>query len=510
MSEYILGVDIGTGSTKAVALNNTGKVIFTTHASYPTLQPQPGYSEQSPELIWQAFVQCINQSVASLGTPRVIALSSAMHSLVPLDASHTPLGNLILWSDNRSSAIADRIHKSAAGEMLYEQTGTPIHAMSPLCKIVWLREQAPEIYNSARKFISVKEYIWFKLFGVFEIDHSIASATGLFDIEKLTWNSNALELCGLDTQRLSTPVSTGFARSIESKPVADQLQIPATTRFVIGASDGCLANLGSFAMRKGIAALTIGTSGAIRVTTDKPVYHFGAMTFNYRLDEQTFIAGGPINNGGVVLKWYAENFLGHALTTGDDYNSLLQSLTDIQPGSDGLTFLPYVLGERAPIWNSEACGVFFGARVQHKQAHFTRAVLEGISLALYHVGRSLERDSAITQINVSGGFVRSLEWVQLLTDIFGKPVCLVQAEDASATGAAYLAMRALGIITHLHEIEPTGSQMFYPNPEHHRIYAQEVFPRYKRLYEALQPEMELLSQRQPAFPAKPAPLTPDI
>lgn len=495
MSEHILGVDIGTGSTKAVALNDAGKVIYTTHASYPTLQPQPGYSEQAPELIWQAFIKCINQSVADLGQPRAIALSSAMHSLLALDAQDTPLSNLILWSDNRSAAIADRIQKSPAGKTLYEQTGTPIHAMSPLCKILWLREHAPEIFNKTRKFISIKEYIWFKLFGVYEIDHSIASATGLFDIEKLVWNDNALALCGLDIQQLSTPVSTGFTRGIESKTIATQLQVSPGTRFVAGASDGCLANLGSFALRKGIAALTIGTSGAIRVTTDKPVFHFEAMTFNYRLDEETFISGGPINNGGVVLKWYAQNFLGIALDSGDDYDKLLQTVAGVPPGSDGVTFLPYLLGERAPVWNSEACGVFFGARMQHRQGHFTRAVLEGISMALYHVSRSLERDSTIAQINVSGGFVRSLEWVQLLTDIFGKPVCLVQAGDASAVGAGYLAMRALGMIQRLDEIETTEARMFYPDAENHKIYAQDVFPRYKRLYEALQPEMELLSKR---------------
>lgn len=495
MSEHILGIDIGTGSTKAVALDDTGKVIYTTHASYPTLQPQPGYSEQAPELIWQAFVKCVNQSVTDLGQPRAIALSSAMHSLLPLDAQDMPLTDLILWSDNRAAAIADRIRKSASGEMLYEQTGTPIHAMSPVCKIVWLREQAPEVFNKTRKFISIKEYIWLKLFGVYEIDHSIASATGLFDIEKLVWNGNALTLAGLDIQQLSTPVSTGFVRVLESKTVATQLQVSPGTRFVIGASDGCLANLGSFALRKGIAALTIGTSGAIRVTTDKPVFHFEAMTFNYRLDEETFISGGPINNGGVVLKWYAQNFLGLALDSGDDYDKLLQAVEAIPPGSDGVTFLPYLLGERAPIWNSEACGVFFGARTQHRQGHFTRAVLEGISMALYHVSRSLERDSSIAQINVSGGFVRSLPWVQLLTDIFGKPVCLVQAEDASATGAGYLAMRALGMIQRLDEIQPVGARMFYPDIAKHKVYAQDVFPRYRRLYEALQPEMELLGQR---------------
>ena len=137
MSGYLLGIDIGTGSTKAIAVDTQGTVLFATHATYPTLQPLPGHSEQAPELIWQAFIKCVQNTTARLGNPLAISLSSAMHSVLPLGNDGRPLCNLILWSDNRSAAIAERIKNSASGEMLYEQCGTPIHAMTPLCKIIW-------------------------------------------------------------------------------------------------------------------------------------------------------------------------------------------------------------------------------------------------------------------------------------------------------------------------------------------------------------------------------------
>ncbi|HEY8936718.1 MAG TPA: gluconokinase [Cyclobacteriaceae bacterium] len=485
MSSYIIGVDIGTGSTKAVSINTSGQVLFSTSASYPTLSPKPGYSEQAPELIWQAFIKCIQQTVNKLGQPKGIALSSAMHSLIAVNENGDPYANMITWADNRSAAVAESIKHSAAGEMIYEQTGTPIHSMSPLCKIIWLKENEPELFAKTHKFISIKEFIWHKLFQLFEIDHSLASATGLFDIEKSEWNVNALTRAEIDSKKLSSPVSTGTIRNTLSPEVATQLKLETNTSFIIGASDGCMANLGSFATEPGIAALTIGTSGAIRVGNTKPTLNFNAMTFNYRLDEATFISGGPVNNGGATLKWFIQNFLSRNLNSPDDYNAILQEIESIEAGADGLLFLPYLLGERAPIWNSNAQGVFFGINSQHKQAHFTRAVIEGITMALYHVANAMEESGlTIKQIHVSGGFVRSKIWIQILSDIFNKKVCLINPEDASALGAAYMALKSLGLITNYDQIKPDAIETYLPDSRRHRIYASN-FLRYKKVYNSL-------------------------
>lgn len=493
--QYILGIDIGTGSTKAVAVDYNGKAIHTEQVAYPTLSPHPGYSEQAPEIIWQAFLKCILRSIEALQqVPQGISLSSAMHSFIPVDAADNPLMNMITWADNRSASIADRIKNSATGEVIYRQTGTPVHAMSPLCKIIWLRENDADVFATASKYISIKEYIWFRLFGVYEIDHSIASATGLFDIEKLQWSEAALQLCGITADKLSVPVSTTFQRNILTEIAADVTGIPPGIPFIAGASDGCCANVGSFAVEPGIAALTIGTSGAIRVANTHPTFNFGAMTFNYRLDESTFISGGPINNGGVALRWYLSSFLKKDIADAATYDEVLAEIDTVKAGSNGLLFLPYILGERAPLWNSETCGVFFGITAQHTQAYFTRAVLEGITLSLYNISQCLEESGlAIHQVNVSGGFVHSERWVQLLADIFGKPIGLVNTDDASAIGAAYMALKKFNSLADYHSLKPDSVRIFTPNIENHQVYKESIFPLFRNLTNTLLLNMGVLA-----------------
>lgn len=484
MEPYVIGIDLGTGSAKAIAMNHAGKIIDTTQVPYPTLQPKPGYQEQAPELIWQAFLKCISRITSSRQrTPDAVSLSSAMHSILPVDDSGNALMNMIIWADNRSAAQATTIRQSPDGRRIYEETGTPIHAMTPLCKLGWLRENEAALFQSTSRFISIKEYIWHKLFGQFEVDYSIASATGLMDIKTLTWSDLALKTAHIHTRQLSALVNTNHTRACTDTSCCRQMGVAEGTPFFIGASDGCLANVGSFATEEGHMALTIGTSGAVRVTKKQPMLNFKTMTFNYRLDETSYISGGPTNNGGVILKWYAENMLGKKLETASDYVSLLKSLPETNAGANGLIFLPYILGERAPIWNSDACGVFFGMRGYHQQAHFIRAVIEGISMALYDIAHGMiETGLHIRQIHVSGGFVQAEEWLQVLANIFGKKICLINTADASAIGAAFLAMKNLGLISAYGQLKPEETKEFLPQQEAHSVYC-DLYLRYRDLYE---------------------------
>lgn len=494
---YLIGVDIGTGSTKAVAADYSGTILKTAQAAYPTLIEQPGRSEQNPQDVWNAFITCVRDVVAAIGTPpQAIAFSSAMHSLIPVDTQGTPLMNMITWADNRAADIATGLHNAPHGQTLYEQNGTPIHAMAPLSKIIWLRQEAADLFSRTHKFISIKEYIWHKLFNCFEIDYSIASATGMFNITSLQWSPLALELAQIGEDRLSTPVNTDHIRRGMDTSVAALLNIPAQTPMLIGSSDGCLANVGSFAYSPGVASLTIGTSGAIRVASSHPVTNFDTMTFNYRLDEKTFICGGPINNGGVALRWYAESFLGRTLADSKDYDNLLDPIQNIPAGAEGILFLPYLLGERAPIWNSEACGVFFGITARHRQPHFTRAVLEGVSMALYQIAEAMEQSGLhVQRIHASGGFVRSPEWLQIIADCFDKEIHLFNASDASALGAVYMGLKALGIIPDYTAIKHQATTIYKPDNERTQVYRENAFPRYKQLYKALALEMAVLHEK---------------
>jgi gluconokinase len=474
---YCIGIDIGTGSTKAIAIDVQGNKLQQAQGYYAT-QSSDEYNTQYPNDIWSAFQTCIREIVDTIkAPPSFIALSSAMHSLLLVDEHGVPITDVLTWADNRSAHIAAQLHTSTKGESIYNATGTPIHAMSPLCKIRWFKEHEPEIFQHAHKFISIKEYIWWKLFQTYEVDYSIASATGLFNINTLTWHDESLEIAGIRKEQLSIPVDTNFQRHT----VLPTLGIHDAVKIMIGASDGCMANVGSFAKEPGIAALTIGTSGAIRVASKRPVLNFKGMTFNYYLDAKTFICGGPINNGGVVLQWYAQHFLQRALTP-ETYSIIFKQLDQTSPGAEGLCFLPYLYGERAPLWSSNTCGTFHGIKAHHRQEHFTRAVIEGITLALYHIGVHLHEASlSFDQIHVSGGFVHAPAWLQLLADIFGKPVNLYKTEDASALGAAYMGLTTNGFISNDQQLKPREATQFIPRSEHTNTYQNVVFPNYRKL-----------------------------
>ncbi|WP_295797333.1 gluconokinase [Mucilaginibacter sp.] len=486
--KYVLGVDTGTGSVKAVAVNLQCQSFADNQLYYSYNAPKPGYHEQDPELIWEAFKACIEGVIAKIGTPPLaVSLSSAMHSLIAVDAEGNALAPMITWADSRSAAIAKQLRQTDRGMVIYKATGTPLHAMSPLCKIIWIRENDPALFNKTYKFISIKEYIWHKLFNGFELDESNASCTGLFDIEKFVWYEDALNLAGITPKSLSKTVATDYARNYNGEGNSGLKSLKPNTPFIIGASDGCLANLGSMADKAGIAAITIGTSGAVRVASNKPLPNPVAMTFSYILNRGTYICGGPINNGGIALQWWLKT--NNPNPTDSDYEHFFNQIAAIPAGGNGLLFLPYLTGERAPIWDNESCGTFFNVKLQHTQAHFSRAVLEGICYALKDVLDAVQQNAEpITQINISGGIVKSNLWIQTLADITGKKLVVVQSDDASAIGAAFMALKSIGTIEEYPTSSPGASKAFEPDAANTASYA-DSFVVYKQLYTDLKETM---------------------
>jgi gluconokinase len=491
MDHYVTGVDIGTGSTKAVAINSKRNVIASCQFYYSAKTSQTGYSEQDPETIWQAFISCIAEITRKTGDiPSALSFSSCMHSLLVMNHKNLPITPLITWADTRSEKIAESIRKSPGAENIYKATGTPIHSMSPLCKIKWLKENEQQIFKDAFKFISIKEFIWYRLFNRYQVDYSIASATGLFNIENLDWNKPSLELCGITATHLSEIVPTNFIRKDADPSIAATLFIPAGTPFCIGASDGCLANIGSYATKRGTAALTIGTSGAVRIASSKPVYNYSAMIFNYVLDHETFISGGAVNNGGNVLKWVFHTFLNTKDPAANDFEILFKMIETVPAGSQGLLFLPFLYGERAPVWDEKASGVFFGIKSYHTNAHFIRAALEGICFGLKNILDITEAATVpVTQINVSGGFVHSRTWMQMLADVCGKKICLIQTEDASSIGAALFYSEATGIMDYFSS--PDIKAITEP-VENNVILYEQHYSVFKTLYGSLKNSMHQL------------------
>jgi gluconokinase len=508
--QYIIGIDIGTTNTKAVAFTTDGKVLGSAGASYPVITDAEGRHELDPDQLLGAVVSALGEVRGAITGGEGLAgicFSCAFHSLIVIGDDGMPLTHAMTWADLRPAAQARALRGSEAGERIYRHTGVPIHAMSPLCKLLWLKETQPDLFQRAVRFISIKEYIWWRLFGQYQVDHSLASASGLFDIRVLDWYPESLAVTGIQPGQLSTPVPVTHIETA-LLPEARQLLAggdvgradgdsgragdppPEGVPFIIGGGDGAMANLGSGAIRHGETALTIGTSGAIRMTVTRPEDDPLARVFNYIIADDYYICGGATNNGGNVLQWYIDRVMGGGRPSGDkeggeDYlHRQIAEADHIAPGCEGLIFLPYLQGERAPVWDAGAKGVFFGVRSIHDHRHFLRACLEGVSYTLFEIGVSLtETVGPIERIYASGGFTRSAAWLQMVADIFGKKVHVNGVADASAIGAAMIGLYACGLISDLGAAASlvTVVQTYEPNEALHAVY-QENYRIFTQLY----------------------------
>ena len=490
--DYFAGLDIGTTSTKVLVVDKTGKSVLRTSADYPLLTPVPGYAEQDPEAIINAVVGSLKDAVSRMpasGNLVAIGVSAAMHSVLMVDKNGDPISPLITWADMRSKAEAQALKARSLGEEIYLRTGTPIHPMSPLCKALWYQNHDKARVQSAAKWISIKEYVIWKLFNAYLIDHSIASATGLFDIHTRSWYKPALDTCGLKLDQLSEVVETHHVLQGMDTAFAAEIGLDPQTPFVIGASDGCLANRGVGALAPDEAALTIGTSGAIRVTTSEPSVDPGKRLFTYILDDQRYVVGGAINNGAILLQWFRNQLLKQTEETPvPSTRELLRLTAAIPPGSEGLLCIPYLLGERAPYWRTNDFGIFWGVQFHHTSTHFLKAIIEGISMTLWQVAKAIEETcGSLRIIHVNGGFARSPEWLQIVADVFNKELQVKPTVEASALGAAMMAMDALKFPL-LPQANTAGSGAYgkriAPDPDTHYHYTK-LLGRFTRIYDAV-------------------------
>jgi gluconokinase len=375
--------------------------------------------------------------------------------------------------------------------------------MSPITKLLWLRHDHPDIFNKAWKFISIKEYVLAKLLGDYVIDYSIASSTGLMNLEKLDWDEEALQLAGITRDRLSTLVPTTYKMQGLKEAYAREMGLAPSTPFIVGASDGVLSNLGVDAIEPGVVAVTIGTSGAIRTVVDRPVTDPKGRYFCYALTDKMWVIGGPVNNGGVIFRWVRDQLGAAEVETAkrlgvSPYDIMTQIAARVRPGADGLIFHPYMTGERAPLWNPNARGSFFGLTLHHGQEHMIRAVLEGVIYNLYTVLLALEETiGRPKQIKATGGFARSALWRQMMADIFDQNVVVPESFESSCLGAAVLGLYALGKAESLGIVSTmVGSTHEHaPVKETAAVY-HELLPIYISLSRKLEDEYESIAKFQ--------------
>ncbi len=504
---FYIGVDIGTTSTKAVLFSSDASVLSKYHVEYPLNSPTPLTAEQNPDEIFSAVLKTIkgvmDQSQINPRDVSLVSFSSAMHSVIAVEENGHPLTQCITWADSRSKVWSDYIKNEKNGHEIYRRTGTPIHPMSPLTKITWLVNDYPELAERTYKFISIKEYVFYKLFKKYVIDYSVASATGMFHLEKLAWDFEALEIAGITESHLSKPVPTTYYLTAMDPGYASEMGLLPDTPFVIGASDGVLSNLGVDAIDPGIVAVTIGTSGAIRTVTDKPITDDKGRIFCYALTDKHWVIGGPVNNGGMTFRWLRDELASAEVETAkrlgiDSYEVLTKIASKVSPGADGLLFHPYLAGERAPIWNPDARGSFFGLGMHHKKEHMVRAVLEGVIYNLYTVLLALQELIGVPKkIRATGGFARSELWRQMLADIFNQEVDVPESFESSCLGAVVLGRYALGEIEDLSVVSNyVGSTHVHTPIKANVERYEELLPIYINIYRKLEAEYSSIAAFQ--------------
>lgn len=478
-TECLLALDIGTTHIKALAFDASLNVLDEEIEVIPTTSPQNLFQHQNPKALRIGCENVLKKLIKRRKKDRIQAIifSNAMHSLLPVDLNGEALYEAIIWSDLRAGAIANDIKKTETGKQLYIETGTPVHPMSPLFKILWLKENEGEIFSKTYKFLSIKDYILYHWFGLYKTDYSTASASGLFSINRLEWSSHALDLAGITSEQLPECTDIYHEFQAGNSEFFRSLDISSDIPIIIGATDGCLAAIGGGNIRQGELSLSIGTSAAVRAVREQPHVDIEGRIFNYYLDKNTYVTGGPSNNGGNLLDWYGNNFI-PGFDRKSSSKQWFEVINSTNPGSDGLIFLPYIFAERAPLWNASVTGSFHGIKHTHNSNHFARAVLEGLILNLKLITQILE-DSDTKILIVSGGAFNIPNLGQLIADIFGIKVSILKTTNLSARGAAIIGWKYLNRT--VNELEKDDLE-FLPNEEYSKTYSSH-FSKFKELIE---------------------------
>ncbi|MGY1663329.1 gluconokinase [Geodermatophilus sp. SYSU D00705] len=455
--DVVVGLDSGTTATKAVTAGTDGRVRDVASVGYPLQVPAPGRAELDARQLQSAAVEAL-AAVAARARERGdrvvgVGLSAAMHGLVPMDDAGVPLGPLVTWADDRAARWAGELVADGRAADLHARTGTPVHAMSPLVKLSWERAEDPDLVARTPRWGGVKELVVAALHGGRHVlDRSCASSTGLYDLATGRWDDEAMTIAGVRAAQLGEVLPTTAVLPGLRPEVAAATGLPADLPVVVGASDGVLANLGIGAVRPEVAAVSLGTSGAMRVVVPRPTVDRDRRLFCYALTDDAWVVGGAVNNGGSVVRWAAR-----ALAAGFDAPDpegedadaldarLLDEAAGVPAGSAGLLCLPYLLGERAPWWRSGLRGAYVGLRREHRRPHLVRAAVEGVCQQLALVRDAFAAtDLPVREVRATGGAVASSLWVRTLAAALDLPVRVAESPEGTGLGACLLAWHALG------------------------------------------------------------------
>jgi len=447
---YFLGIDVGTTGVKVVLITHKGKVVAATTNSYPLYTPYPSWAEQNPEDWWQATVLSIqgilNKSGIAPSQIVGIGLSGQYHGIVPIGKKHDVLRSCILWCDQRTSQQVEHIVTTVGKERLMRIACTPGLPYFTACKLLWIRENEPEVYERIFKILLPKDYIRLKLTGNFATDVTDASGTLFLDIRQRRWSKEMLDCLDVDEAILPDCVESPEITGKVTKKVAEQIGLKSGIPVVGGAGDQAAQAVGNGVIEEGLVAYTMGTSGVVFAPTDQiKVDSQGRVDSFCHAVPGMWHVMGVMNSAAGSLEWFEKNFAtserNEAKKKGvSAYEILLGKASKVPMGSEKLFFLPYLVGERHPHCDPNARGVFFGLHLTHTKAHLIRAILEGVAYGFRDCLEVIKRlGICVREIRITGGGAKSKLWQEIQANVSGEPIVMTNAPDGAAYGAAILA-----------------------------------------------------------------------
>ncbi len=498
--KYILAHDTGTGGNKAVLCDLKGAVVHSAYRSYGISYPRPEWVEQDPDELWRVVAATSRQVIRESGVdPRDIlgvGVSAQMWNTLPVDERGRPLTPMLSWLDLRSIKQADRVTSGDMPAFLFKHTGNIPTAKDSIPKILWLKEERPEIWEQTAHLLDCKEYILFKLTGRIAIDWVGASVYFLFNPETKKWSKEVCERLEIPIEKLPPAFPCTEVIGEITPEAARQTGLRAGTPVVICAGDVAVAQSGAGANREGKVHLCIGTATWIGVSTstfrNDPVKPFWGLN---HIDPGKYIIAGEMETGGGALMWFRDTLCQEEKRSSErkgrsSYEQISAGAASVAPGSDKLIFLPWLSGERAPVLDHYARGGFIGMTMSHNKNHMARAVMEGVAYHLRWICEAMEKTGfQIDGFNAIGGGCNSPVWVQIISDVTGRPLRVVRNHlEAGAMGAALAVAVGLGIHPSMDAVDDLIKIRREVEPDSRRWARYDaLYHEYRELYDALAP-----------------------
>lgn len=492
MRKCVLAIDLGTSSVRAMLVDENGKIIHKEQTKYGVIRVSKYMQEQDPDEIYRNFAvtvrRCMDNAAVCKEDVKAISFSSQMYNIFPVNGQGRPLYNMILWSDSRSEKQAEQIAASCGKGYLYKETGCPLNSIYPLSKIMWLRENEEEITEQTCKYISVKEYILEKIIGEYIVDYSMATATGIFNVHTLQWDDKALGLLGVSKDWFSRPVSGLEVFGVKNTSLAEELGISPDIRVISGGGDGPLANIGSGASFEGNMNIDLGTSGAARVMTDRPIIDSEQRMWTYAVTESEWVYGGILSNVGNGYQWLMKNIAEFSCEKNTDkiYEIMDEKIKELPSVQADLLFVPYLIKCKSPYWDDRVKATIYGLTHEHTFADIAKAYLESIGFDMLSLINIInEKVQLSPRLILTGGLAQSENICQMLSDILGKEIVTLSSSEGSIMGAAIFALKAIGCLKDLHiPGELDVRETYEPDMQRHDRY-QKSYVKYLGLRSAV-------------------------